>query len=76
MFADDYGLSWREKDILKVLLLTGDPTQIASRLFISRSTVKTHLSNLYEKCQVSSMPQLMAKYIREVIRGEQEREIK
>ena len=76
MFADKYDLRWREKDVLKELLLWGDVKQVASRLFIEPITVKTYLSRIFKKCDVHSVPQLMAKYIREVIRAEQEREIK
>lgn len=76
MFADKYGLKHREKDVLRVLLITGDTKQVAARLFISPTTVKTYYDRIFRKCDVHSIPQLMAKYIREAIRGEREREIK
>ncbi len=75
MFADKYGLKHREKDVLKEVLLWGDIKHVASRLFIEPSTVRTYLDRIFKKCDVHSIPQLMAKYIREVIRGEMERNI-
>ena len=75
MFADKYGLKHREKDVLRVLLITGDTKQVAARLFISPKTVKIYYDKIFKKCDVHSVPQLMAKYIREVIRGEMERNI-
>ena len=75
MFADKYGLKHREKDVLRVLLITGDTKQVAARLFIAQKTVYAYYDRIFRKCDVHSVPQLMAKYIREVIRGEMERNI-
>ena len=38
--------------------------QIAARLFISRSTVKTHLNHAFTKLDVSSRAELAAAYTR------------
>ena len=76
MFADKYGLTAREKDVLRLLLLTGNFEQIQARLCFAKCTLKTHLVNIYSKCEVHSAAELMAKYFREVIREEQEREIR
>jgi DNA-binding NarL/FixJ family response regulator len=47
-------LSDREMDILKRLVKGYDYKKIAEELFISPFTVRTHISNIYEKLHVSS----------------------
>lgn len=47
-------LSPRETEILKVLATGATNREAAKRLFISESTVKTHLVHLYEKLGVES----------------------
>ena len=70
MFADKYNLTWREKEVFRLILLTGSIQEIENRLYIGKSTVKTHLINIYSKCGVHSMSELMAKYFREVVQEE------
>lgn len=70
MFADKYRLTWREKDVFRLILLTGSIQEIGNRLYITKATLKTHLWNIYSKCGVHSMSELMAKYFREVIQAE------
>lgn len=50
----DYGLSAREKEILEFLSEGLSYQKIADKLFISISTVRTHIGSIYEKLQVNS----------------------
>jgi len=50
----DWGLTPREKEILSCLAEGCTYKKIASKLFISISTVRTHIMNIYEKLQVNS----------------------
>jgi len=57
-------LSTRELEIL-ALLAEGYPNkEIAARMFISYSTVRTHLVNIYEKLHVHSRTEAASKYLR------------
>jgi DNA-binding NarL/FixJ family response regulator len=47
-------LSDREKEVLDLIALGYRNKQVADKLFISISTVKTHVHNIYEKLHVSS----------------------
>jgi len=50
---NDAGLSKREEEILQVLVNTGGTNrQIAEKLCISESTVKAHMSSIFEKMKV------------------------
>jgi len=55
--AVDTTLSDREMDILKGLVRGLDYKKIAEELFISPFTVRTHITNIYEKLHVSSKVQ-------------------
>lgn len=50
-------LSEREMEILKALVRGDDYKKIAADLFISPHTVRTHISNIYEKLHVTSKVQ-------------------
>jgi DNA-binding NarL/FixJ family response regulator len=50
-------LSEREMDILKSLVEGLDHRQVAEKLFISPHTVRTHISNIYEKLHVNNRAQ-------------------
>jgi len=50
----EWGLTPREKEILTYLEEGYTYKKIASKLFISISTVRTHIMNIYEKLQVNS----------------------
>lgn len=50
----EWGLTPREKEILGYLAEGYTYQKIASKLFISISTVRTHIINIYEKLQVNS----------------------
>lgn len=59
-------LSSREMEIL-ALVAEGCPNkEIASRLFISSATVRTHLMHIYEKLHVHCRTQAAAKYLRTI----------
>ncbi len=55
------GISDREYEVLELLAEGCTNRQIADRLFVSENTVKTHLSNLYGKLQVSRRTQAVRK---------------
>jgi DNA-binding NarL/FixJ family response regulator len=50
----EWGLTAREKEILDYLAEGYTYQNIASKLYISISTVRTHIMNIYEKLQVNS----------------------
>jgi DNA-binding NarL/FixJ family response regulator len=47
-------LSYREKEVLELAAGGLTNSQIASRLFLAESTVKTHLSSVFRRLGVSS----------------------
>jgi DNA-binding NarL/FixJ family response regulator len=49
----------REKEIIKLICESYSAKEIASKIYISESTVKTHRRNIFKKLQVSSTPQLI-----------------
>ncbi len=51
---DSYGLSTREKEILKALVLGLKNKEIADKLFISEMTVKSHINRIYKKFGVNN----------------------
>ena len=56
-----YGLTNREKEIVDLLISGYKTEQISKALYISRSTVKNHISNIFRKMDVSSRVELMGK---------------
>lgn len=54
-------LTRREKQIAKIASLGLTNQEIADQLFISEKTVKTHLSNIYEKFGISSRKEIASK---------------
>jgi DNA-binding NarL/FixJ family response regulator len=59
------GLTSREKEIL-VLITQGMTNElIATKLFISVQTVRNHIKNIYDKLQVHSRAQVVAKALKE-----------
>ena len=55
------GISDRENDVLTLLAIGHSNKEIATKLFISDNTVKTHLNNLYQKLEVSRRGQAVQK---------------
>jgi len=54
---ESYGLSAREKDILKAMVRGLKNNEIANRLFISENTVKTHINKIFKKFKVKNRAQ-------------------
>jgi DNA-binding CsgD family transcriptional regulator len=48
-FAEDFGISPREREVIPLLNQGLSNREIAEKLFVSLATVKTHLHNIYEK---------------------------
>jgi len=61
----DYGLTDREKEILKLTTEGLTKKAIADRLFLSYFTIDTHLKNIYLKLQVHSRGGAVAKALKE-----------
>ena len=59
-----YSLTKREKEILKEIVKGQSHKMIGAELDISYETVRTHVKNIYEKLQVASLTQVVAKAIR------------
>ncbi len=58
---DKYGLSDREKEVLHLLAKGNSYKMIASVLFLSIDTVRSHIKNIYEKLQVHSQTEAISK---------------
>ncbi len=61
----EYGLSDREKEILKLLVEGYSQKKIANDLYLSVHTVNTHLKNIYNKLQVHSRTGAVSKAFNE-----------
>lgn len=59
-------LTNREKEILKLLYKGLNSKKIADRLCIARCTAKSHITNIFEKLNVHSIQELLAKRIEEL----------
>ena len=57
--ASRYGFSAREREVFELWVTGHDAQYIQDELVISRSTVKTHVRHIYEKCDVHSRSDLM-----------------
>jgi DNA-binding NarL/FixJ family response regulator len=58
---DDYNLSDREKQVLQLLVDGYSYKMIASEMFISIDTVRSHIKKIYEKLHVNSKSEAVAK---------------
>ncbi|SDX39653.1 LuxR C-terminal-related transcriptional regulator [Paenibacillus sp. CF384] len=54
-------LTGREKEVLALLMDGRSNLEIAAKLYLSETTVKKHLSHIYEKLEVRNRKQLMSK---------------
>jgi DNA-binding NarL/FixJ family response regulator len=54
---NDYHLSDRETEVLKLLVDGHDYKAIAAKLFLSSHTVRKHIANIYNKLHVTSKAQ-------------------
>ena len=53
----ELGLSEREMDVLKAMAEGKSNSGIAEKLFVSESTIKTHVSNIFVKLDVKRRTQ-------------------
>lgn len=61
-FSSTYGLSARERDVLRLLLAEKTNSEIAGELVLSERTVKFHMSNLLKKTGCKTRLEVLAKY--------------
>lgn len=61
--VDDYQLTTREKEVLYALVDGLSYKKIAEKYFVSIHTVRSHISNIYEKLHVHSKSQAVAKVL-------------
>ena len=61
-FAVAYGISIREREVLRLVLAERTNAEIASELFITEGTVKYHVHNLFKKTSCNSRREIIAKY--------------
>jgi len=54
------GISIRERDIIRLLVLNNSSKEIAEKLFISSNTVDTHRRNILKKLKLNSTGELVA----------------
>lgn len=59
--GEDYNLSEREKEVLYLLVEGYSYKMIASGMYISIDTVRSHIKRIYEKLQVNSKSEAVAK---------------
>ena len=59
--SEDYHLSDREKQVLQLLVNGYSYKMIASEMFISIDTVRSHIKKIYEKLHVNSKSEAVAK---------------
>lgn len=59
-FLSQYGISNREHEIILLICQGYSNKQIGERLFISLSTVKTHVYNIYKKLDVKNRTHLLS----------------
>jgi len=62
---EDYHLSEREKEILRLMIDSSNYRSIAEKTFISYETVRTHVKNIYKKLHVSSRNEAVMKAIQQ-----------
>jgi len=61
--VQDYQLTAREKEILYSLVDGLSYKKIAEKYYISISTIRTHICNIYDKLHVNSKSQAVAKVL-------------
>lgn len=64
-FADAHDLSPREREVFALWITGHGLKYIENTLFISESTVKTHLRNIYRKCDTHNRAEIIALFERE-----------
>ncbi|MCC6286683.1 MAG: response regulator transcription factor [Chitinophagaceae bacterium] len=61
---DDFGISKREDEMLGYIAEGMTYQEVADKMFISLSTLKSHIYNAYEKLQVNNKVEAINKYFR------------
>jgi DNA-binding NarL/FixJ family response regulator len=61
----EWPVSSREREVIALLIRGQSNRQIADALCIGEKTVETHLGHIYEKVEVRTRSQLLARYFRE-----------
>ena len=64
-FAAAYGVSVREREVLRLVLAERTNAEVAGELFITEGTVKYHVHNLFKKTGCNSRLELIEKFNRE-----------
>lgn len=64
-FGNKYDLSPREREVFALWITGRGLKNIENRLFISESTVKTHLRNIYRKCDTHNRTEIIELFERE-----------
>lgn len=62
MFSDEYGLTSKERELLPMLLSGESNQSISEKSYISTSTVKVHLHNIYQKLGIERRSQVAGRY--------------
>ncbi len=62
LFCEKYGLSPRESEVCELWLTGHGLRYIQENLFISEATVKTHVRNIYRKCDTHNRAEILALY--------------
>jgi DNA-binding CsgD family transcriptional regulator len=60
-YLEKVGISKREKEIITLIMKGYSNRKIANQLFISLSTVKTHIKNIFQKLKVESRFEIITK---------------
>lgn len=68
--CEKYRLSPREREVMRILLKGRDAKYIMDTFYISQSTAKTHIYNIYRKLDVHSRQELMDLVDDTVLEGE------
>lgn len=64
-FAASYDISPRERDVLELWIAGRGMKYIENALFISESTVKSHLRSIYRKCDTHNRDETISLYEKE-----------
>ena len=62
--AEEYNISRREKEVLKLILKGKHNKEIAEELFVSINKVKKHLSHIYKKTNVKNRTELTVLFLK------------
>lgn len=58
---DELGISHRELEVLELMAMGYSNQEMASQLYVSPNTIKTHLSRIFEKLEVGRRAQAIEK---------------